>query len=313
MNQEFDAITHLFQARTPFRHPTTSLGNGDDASVHHIPQGMELVVSTDIAVEDVHWPKDMSLDIAGARAVNAALSDLAAMGATPAWIWLAISAKDKQSLSQMSDGIVQTCVAHNVELAGGDTVNAPINSINVTVGGLVAKGTAMRRSAARVDDEVWVLGDLGLSAAGLKQWLSGQQDGIFVPHFQTIKPLYKQGMALRELGIQGCIDISDGLLQDLGHISKASQVGIHIDISLVQNLDSYQQLQAAFSTEETLKMMLSGGEDFALCFTAPATKHLALIELGAKHIGFCCEGSDVQLMQDGKSIDYNIKGYDHFG
>ncbi|MDQ7004184.1 MAG: thiamine-phosphate kinase [Ghiorsea sp.] len=313
MNQEFEAIAQLFQTRTPFRHPTTSLGNGDDASVHHIPEGMELVVSTDIAVEGVHWPQDMRLDIAGSRAVNAALSDLAAMGAVPAWIWLAISAKDKQSLAQMSDGIVQTCLTHNVELAGGDTVSAPINSINVTVGGLLSKDTAMTRSAAKVNDEAWILGDSGLSAAGLKQWLSGQQHGSFVPHFQMITPLYKQGAALRELGIQSCIDISDGLLQDLGHISKASQVCIQIDINLVKQLDSYQQLQAVFNTEETLKMMLSGGEDFALCFTAPATKYTSLIELGAKHIGFCCKGNGVQLMQGEKIIDYNIKGYDHFG
>ncbi len=312
MNQEFDAITHLFQARTPFRHPTTTLGNGDDASVHHIPENMEVVISTDTAVEGVHWPKDMSLGIAGSRAINAALSDLAAMGATPAWVWLAISAKDKPSLSQMSRGIVQACVTHHIELAGGDTVNAVVNSITVTVGGLVPKGAAMRRNAAIPGDKVWILGDLGLSAAGLQQWLQNKPSGRFISHFQTITPLYKQGIALREMGIQSCIDISDGLLQDLNHISQASQVGIDIDIHLIQKLDSYQNLTSELNAENALKMMLGGGEDYALCCTAPDTKHHLLTKLGAKHIGCCNKGSGVQLVQHGTMMDYNIKGYDHF-
>ena len=172
------------------------MGNGDDASTHVIPDGFELVVSTDTAVEAVHWPQDIPLDIAGNRAINAALSDLAAMGATPAWLWLAVMAKDAASLSSMSEGIVQACLSHKVELAGGDTVRSSTNTINVTVGGLLPKGQAMLRTHAQVGDDVWLLGNTGLAAAGLKQWFEGTYQGCFVPHFQHIKPLYQQGIAL---------------------------------------------------------------------------------------------------------------------
>ena len=312
MNQEFAAISRLFQQRTPFKHPSTQVGNGDDASTHAIPDGFELVVSTDTAVEAVHWPQDMPLDIAGGRAINAALSDLAAMGATPAWLWLAIMAKDAANLSSMSDGIVQACLMHNVELAGGDTVRSSTNSINVTVGGLLPKGHAMLRSHAQVGDDVWLLGNTGLAAAGLKQWFQGEKNGCFVPHFQHIKPLYNQGITLRKLGIRCCIDISDGLLQDAGHIAKGSTLGIHIDLAHIQNLACYQQLLPHFTEETCLKKVLSGGEDYALLCTAPASKRQALQSIDAQHIGTCVQGEGVHLIHEGKIVDYNIKGYDHF-
>jgi len=312
MNQEFDAISRLFQQRTPFKHPSTQVGNGDDASTHAIPDGFELVVSTDTAVEAVHWPQGMPLDIAGSRAINAALSDLAAMGATPAWLWLAIMAKDAANLSSMSDGIVQACLTHNVELAGGDTVRSSTNSISVTVGGLVPKGQAMLRTHAQVGDDVWLLGDTGLAAAGLKQWFQGEKNGCFVPHFQNIKPLYNQGITLRKLGIRCCIDISDGLIQDAGHIAKGSTLGIHIDLAHIQTLACYQQLLPHFDEETCLKKVLSGGEDYALLCTAPASKRQALQSIDAQHIGTCVQGEGVHLIHKGEIVDYNIKGYDHF-
>jgi len=312
MNQEFDAISHLFQQRTPLKHPTTQVGNGDDASTHVIPDDFELVVSTDTAVEGVHWPQDMPLAVAGSRAINAALSDLAAMGATPAWLWLAIMAKDATSLSSMSDGIVQTCLTHKIELAGGDTVRASNNSINVTVGGLLPKGQAMLRTHAQVGDDVWLLGNTGLAAAGLKQWFQGETKGCFVPHFQHINPLYKQGITLREMGIRCCIDISDGLLQDAGHIAKGSALSIHIDLTYIQNLACYQQLLPHFDKETCLKKVLSGGEDYALLCTAPTSQQQAMQNIGAQHIGRCVQGEGVHLIHKGKTVDYNIKGYDHF-
>ena len=312
MNHEFDAISRLFQQRTPFQHPTTQVGNGDDASTHIIPDGFELVVSTDTAVEAVHWPQDMPLDIAGGRAINAALSDLAAMGATPTWLWLAIMAKDAASLSSMSDGIVQACLTHKVELAGGDTVRSSTNSINVTVGGLLPKGQAMLRSNAQAGDDIWLLGNTGLAAAGLKQWFQDEQQGCFVSCFQHIQPLYNQGMKLRELGVRCCIDISDGLLQDAGHIAKGSHLGLHIDLARIQSLSCYQQLLPHFGEEISLKKVLSGGEDYALLCTALVSHQQALQDMHAQHIGTCVQGEGVYLTHEGKIVDYNIKGYDHF-
>ncbi len=312
MNHEFDAIRRLFQQRVPFTHQTTTVHNGDDASVHDIPEGFEMVISTDTAVQAIHWPVDMPLNIAGARAVNAALSDLAAMGAMPAWIWLAISAKDKQSLAQMSDGIVQTCLAHNIELAGGDTTRSATNAINVTVGGLIPKGSAMTRTSAKRDDEIWLLGELGLSAAGLKQWQSGDINGKFVPHFQTIKPQLKQGIQLRELGVQCCLDVSDGLLQDTGHLCHGSNLSFEIEVTKLQTLQSYQQLPPLFGEEKSLEMMLNGGEDYALLFTAKPSLHSKLLNIGAHHIGQCVSGDSVHLKNKGQIIDYTMNGFDHF-
>jgi thiamine-monophosphate kinase len=313
MNQEFDAISQLFQARVTQQHDSTSLGNGDDASVHSLPHGFELVISTDSAIQGVHWPEDMPLSMAGSRAVYAALSDLAAMGAQPTWIWLAITAENKQALSDMSDGIVAICNQHQLELAGGDTTRASSNAITVTVGGLVPQGKTIARSTAQVGDEVWLLGDIGLSAAGLEAWLKGEKDSVFLQHLQHIKPLYHQGLKLRELGVSSCIDISDGLLQDANHIAKASGVAMHIQLSSIQALPAYQQLHKQFSEEESLKLMLSGGEDYALLFTANTNLHADLKALGAHVIGQCDKGDTVRLYSQGEAIDYQIKGYDHFG
>jgi len=311
MNHEFDAIAKLFQQPTPFQHPTTCIGNGDDASTHRIPDGYELVISTDTAVENIHWPHDMELNIAGARAINAALSDLAAMGAKPAWIWLSVMAKNTQDLQHMSLGIVQACQNHHVELAGGDTVSSPINALNVTVGGLIKNGKAMTRNAANIEDEVWLMGDLGLSAAGLNQWLEGEHEGVFTPHFQKIHPQLEQSQNLIKLGVQCCIDVSDGLLQDAGHIAKASQVGIIFDIENIKQLPAYTKLQH-LGDEKALKNILSGGEDYALLCTAPVVLHDDLLSMGAHYIGHCIDGNSVRLHHDGRAIDYNIKGFDHF-
>ena len=311
MTSEFDAISRLFKKRTPFIHPLTQLPNGDDASVHLVPNDMELVVSTDTAVSGVHWPEDMSLDIAGHRAVCAALSDLAAMGAKATWVWIAVMAKDSPSLVKMSNGIVQACQEHLVELAGGDTVSSTTNTINVTVGGLVPKGSAMTRAKACLDDEIWLLGDLGLSAMGLEQWLSGNQTGNYVPNFQHITPQLDAAEHIRNLGVRCCMDISDGLLQDANHIAKASNVSLNFDIEKLQTLPSFQKL-AQTNKDNALKLILSGGEDYALLFTAPASLHQSLKTFDAHKIGGCTYGSTARLFHHSSEIEYNVKGYDHF-
>ena len=312
MNHEFDAIAEYFQNPATHRHSTTVVGNGDDASVHHIPDGYALVMSTDTAIESVHWPKAMPLNIAGNRAVHAALSDLAAMGATPAWLWLAITARDMTALQAMSKGIVQACGTHHLELAGGDTTCGNTNTITVTAGGLVPQGKAMLRTLAQEGDEVWLLGDVGLAAAGLKQWLDDKRQGCFVPYFERIQPRYTQGERLRQAGVRCCMDVSDGLLQDAGHIATASQLQIQIDLEHIRQLDCYQKLTSYFDAETSLKKVLSGGEDYALLCTAPPELRQDLLKLQAVRIGNCLPGEGVHLTHRGQVIDYNIKGFDHF-
>jgi len=311
MTSEFDAISRLFKKRTPYIHPLTQVGNGDDASVHQVPKDKELVISTDAAVSGVHWPEDMPLDIAGHRAVCAALSDLAAMGAKATWVWIAVMAKDSPSLVKMSTGIVQACHNHQIELAGGDTVSSATNAITVTVAGLVPKSTAMTRGNACPDDEIWLLGNLGLSAMGLEQWFAGKHEGDFVSSFQRITPQLEAGEQLRELGVRCCMDVSDGLLQDANHIAKASNVSLNFVIEKLQSAPSFKKL-AHINKDKALKLTLSGGEDYALLFTAPASLHQSLKKLGALNIGDCSEGNSARLFLQGSEIEYNVKGYDHF-
>ncbi|MDX8383978.1 MAG: thiamine-phosphate kinase [Ghiorsea sp.] len=311
---EFSAIAQLFQDRATLQHPATRIANGDDASVHAVPQGMELVVSTDSAVSGVHWPVDMPLDIAAKRAMGAALSDLAAMGAEATWVWLSVVAKDMQSLQAISDGIVDICQQYKLELAGGDTVHAAVDMLNITVAGLLPTAQAMTRSDAQIGDDIWLCGDLGLSAWGLQQWLSGNKhDKKDIEAFQTIQPLLQEGVQLRQLGVRCCMDVSDGLLQDAGHIARASNMLLSLDVQKIKQLAAYPLLMQSLSDEEALSMMLSGGEDFALLFTAKATLRSALENMNASMIGVCKRGKGTEVLQHGQQVHFESKGYDHFG
>jgi len=316
MNNEFDFIHQLFQSKTSVKHPLTQLGIGDDASVHAIPAGFELVVSTDTAIEGVHWPEDFPLDLAAGRAVNAALSDLAAMGAKASWVWLAITGANKEALQAMSLGIVSACEKHQVELAGGDTTRSPakhpINSLSLTVGGLIPEGKSMCRNQAKIGDDVWLAGNLGLSAAGLKQWFAKQRNGTFVSHFSHIEPLLDIGSFLLAQDIQCCIDISDGLLQDASHIAKASKLHINFCWEALQKLPSFAKLSVDFNEDVVQALMLTGGEDYALLFTAPADKREHLEQADLHLIGVCQQGAGVSINQAGQAMPVKKQGFDHF-
>ncbi|MDQ6988724.1 MAG: thiamine-phosphate kinase [Mariprofundaceae bacterium] len=304
MKGEFQAIEALFRKRVPFCHETTYLSNGDDASVHDIPAGFSLAISTDTAVEGVHWPSDMPLDVAAKRAVCAALSDLAAMGAKACWIWLSVVARDQRALQDMSDGVVEVCQQYQLELAGGDTVSAAVNMLNVTVGGLLPQGKALSRTKALVGDDIWLLGDVGLSAQGLEQWLNGDSAGDCITFFQHIQPQLEQGEALLNMGVLCCMDISDGLLQDASHLAAASQVGLWIEQEKLKRLKCYEKT--------SLSKMLAGGEDYALLCTAPVLMRRQLLQLQAQRIGSCHVGNAVKLMHQGQEVKLEIQGYDHF-
>jgi len=320
MNHEFDAIRKLFQQRVSQQDELTHVANGDDASVHIVPDGLAWVQSTDTSIVGVHCPEDMALAIAGHRAVCSALSDLAAMGAKAHWLWLAVMAKSSEDLEQMSLGMVQACLEYKIELAGGDTTSCPnTNAITVTVAGLLPENSAMTRKAAKEGDEIWLLGDMGLSALGLKLWqdesiennafTAKQQQALIA--FQQIKPLLEQGVKLRQAGVSCCIDISDGLLQDAGHIAKASQVAMHIDVEKIQALPAFviiQRLEPALA----LSLMLQGSEDYALLCTAPTSLHQTLKKMGASLIGSCHAGNRVILLEYGEPITFEQKGFDHF-
>ncbi len=306
---EFELIEQAFRRHSPPAHPMTRVANGDDASVHEIPPDMELVISTDTSVAGIHWPDDFPLDQAADRAVCAALSDLAAMGAEACWLWLSVLAKAAADAEIMGKGVNAALNRYSVELAGGDTVAAPVNALCLTVGGVLPKGAAMRRDSAKFGDDLWLCGMTGRSALGLRQWQEGQHDGRFVLDFCRVEPLLKEGIRLRELGVKCCIDVSDGLLQDAGHVARASGVGMSVNL---ESLPGWQEVISEVSYEQALSSVLAGGEDYALLFTVPVDLRSKLETL-AERIGSCSQGSCVEVLHDGQAIQAPMKGFDHFG
>jgi len=304
---EFNYIEQFFRSKSSVKQGSTDVCNGDDASVHHLETDEALVVSTDTAVAGVHWPHDFSLVQAAERAVGAALSDLAAMGAEARWAWVSVMSHSKEGLHDMGEGVANVLNRYHVELAGGDTVHAPIYALNITVAGVVKKGTAMQRNKASVGDRVWLVGKLGFASLGLKQWQAGEKDGTLVPSFRDIEPKLEQGARLRELGVSCCIDVSDGLLQDAGHIASASNVGMQFELS---RFPEWQNMVERVGVESATEAMLSGGEDYALLFTAPAA--LFGLESFADCIGEVNDSLEMTVLLDGQQVTYTHVGYEHF-
>jgi len=305
---EFNLIEHAFRGRAPFVHALTRLPNGDDASTHSVPDGQEIVMSTDISVAGKHWPEDFPLNDAACRAVNAAVSDLAAMGATPAWMWLGVMAKSSDDADQMGQGVAMALESVSMELAGGDTVNSPVNALSVTVAGLLPEGSSMRRDAARAGQDVWLCGNAGFSAHGLQQWMQGKHEGNHVPFFREVHPLLDEGIRLRELGVSCCIDVSDGLFADAGHVADASGVELYL---WLEKIDGFVALLHTMGEQEAMRFVLGGGEDYSLFFIAPAEQREAL-ETFACRIGESREGSGVCVTLNGRNINVDNKGYNHF-
>lgn len=304
---EFELIWDAFLQGAPRPHPETSVVNGDDASVHGIPEGMELVISTDTSVIDVHWPKEFPLDLAADRAVCAALSDLAAMGAEARWAWLSVMAPQAEALEEIGNGANAGLARHGVELAGGDTVRAATTAMTITVGGIVPAGEAMVRSAASVGDRVWMVGWAGFASLGLKQWQAGMDEGYFKSYFSEVKPRLEQGIKLRELGIRCCIDVSDGVLADAGHVAMASGVSMELELSL---FPGWNKLCHKVGEKLAAKAVAGGGEDYALIFTAP--EGMSWLDSIATRIGKCVKGSGVVLKLNGEQLEGLDAGYDHF-
>jgi len=307
MNHEFQLIEQCF--KHPYRHPLTQLGNGDDASVHAISNGDELVVSTDASVLGVHWPKDFPLDQAADRAVCAALSDLAAMGAKATWLWSTVFLQSPQQAKHFATGIHAACQRHQIEIAGGDTVHAPYPALNITVAGLVPKKQAMRRDTANIGDDIWLFGQTGHAALGLTHWIQHKRSSHFVKAFSHITPQLEQGILLQRMGVRCCIDISDGLMQDAQHIAKASDLQLQLHIEYL-NLDLLQD--DLTNKQQAIQLALSGGEDYGLLFSASPQLQQQLIQMHCQRIGTCVEGTGVHIFQQGQRQHFDVQGYDHF-
>ena len=315
---EFDLIERIRQrVQHAARREDVLLGIGDDAALLRVPPGHDLVVATDALNVGVHFPHDTAAADIGWKALAVNLSDLAAMGARPAWCTLALSLphSDGTWLDGFLDGFLELASTHGVALVGGDTTRGPL-SVCVTVHGLVPQGAALRRDAARVGDAVWVTGALGDAAAALAQLQAGGvADPALRARLDRPEPRVELGLAL--VGVaHACIDLSDGLLQDLGHVCTASGVGAEIDVDALPASPAL----AARSSGDTLRgEQACGGDDYELCFTAPESAGDAVREAAAvtgmavTRIGRIVAGQGVTpMLADGSAWRPPRSGYAHF-
>ncbi|PJK07802.1 thiamine-phosphate kinase [Lysobacteraceae bacterium NML08-0793] len=312
---EFDLIERI--RRRSLARPDVLLGIGDDAALLAPPARMQLVVATDTLNHGVHFPPQThSFDI-GWKSLAVNLSDLAAMGAQPAWVSLSLSLPDADSgwLDGFIDGFMQLAAQHDMALIGGDTTRGPL-SVCVSVIGFIEPGKALRRDAAQVGDDVWVSGTLGDAAAALALWQQGSpMPQALRQRLDRPEPRLALGQQLAGLA-HAAIDISDGLLADVGHIAAASRVGIEIDL---QHLPTSAALQALDVAQQTrLHWQAGGGDDYELCFTAPAAQRDAILArayacaTGVSRIGRVRAGAGVSALLSGQPVQANRSGFQHF-
>lgn len=289
------------------------IGIGDDAAVLRVPAGHALVVATDTLNSGVHFPDETTPADIGWKALAVNLSDLAAMGAQPAWCSLSLSlpAVDTQWLDAFLDGFLALAAQHDVALVGGDTTRGPL-SICVTAHGIIDPVRVLRRDAAQACDDVWITGTLGDAAGALSQWRSGVSIDLSLrARLDRPLPRIAAGRALLEVA-HAAIDVSDGLLADLGHVCKASGVGAEVDIDA---LPASPALSAAFDHATRRQLQATGGDDYELCFTAAQAGRphierisndlgLAMTRIGSIRAGDvvhaqCSDGSDWSAVRNG--------------
>ncbi|MDH5784893.1 MAG: thiamine-phosphate kinase [Chromatiales bacterium] len=312
---EFSLIESFFERRRRGR-DDVALGIGDDAALLRPPIGMLLATAVDTLIEGVHFPVNTPPEAIGHKALAVNLSDLAAMGAEPAWATLSLSMPEPNEafLKAFADGLFALAEQFDVELVGGDTVRGPL-VLTVQVTGFVPEGDELTRAGARPGDLLYVSGTLGDAAAGLEQVQSGTLDSEDArwlrERLDRPTPRVALGQALRGVATS-CIDISDGLCADLGHIMERSILGAEIDSSL---LPLSSQLLSVKDEEAARQLALYGGDDYELCFTVPETKEAELMRFAATFdvpitkIGEV--NNEVSVMRiDGEPV--TTSGYDHF-
>ena len=332
------ALIDLIRERCDVTRADVRLGIGDDAALLAVPAGQLLTVSTDTLVAGVHFPHEaMARDI-GWKALAVNLSDLAAMGAEPAWATLALTlpSADARWVAEFADGFAELARDYRVALVGGDTTQGPL-SITVTIHGFVPEAAALTRAGARAGDGVYVTGTLGDAAAGLKLSLpslakeGSKASNFFLPlragegaeggRGQLLERLHRpapriaQGLLLRGRAT-ACIDVSDGLAADLRHICTASGVGAQID---AYALPASPELIAAFGTDDRRALQLAGGDDYELCFTVPDAlapdllRDLADSGCAATRIGHVVSGAGVNVRDArGNLVELPKRGWEHF-
>ncbi len=277
-SSEFALIKKYFQNLTD-DDSSVQCGIGDDAAVIQIPHNMEIVLSIDTLLEETHFPADTHPSDIAYKALAVNLSDMAAMGAVPKWVLLSISLpeSDEVWLEQFASGFLELAKQHSLNLIGGDTSRGPL-SITIQIQGLVPTGKALKRNGAQKGDLIYVSGTLGDAGVGLdiiqqKLVIADEYKKFFITCLNRPEISIDAGLHLRDVA-SSAIDISDGLISDLGHILEASHVGAEIEMDKIPLSEGMQQ---CINKMVAWNYALTSGDDYKLCFTAPAEQHDLII------------------------------------
>ncbi|TCV94384.1 thiamine-phosphate kinase [Biostraticola tofi] len=318
---EFDLIARYFDRVRSVRRDV-AVGIGDDCALLSVDEKKLIAVSTDTLVSGIHFLPDISPADLGYKSLAVNLSDLAAMGADPAWLSLALTLPEVNEpwLAAFSDSLFDLLNYYGMQLIGGDTTRGPL-SLTLTIQGLIPAGSALTRSGARIGDWIYVTGTLGDSAAGLailQDRLTvaekADRDYLLSRHLRP-QPRILQGQALRKLA-SSAIDLSDGVIADLQHILKRSDCGARL---FLDEIPRSAALLRQTSMEQSLQWALAGGEDYELCFTVPEINRGALdVALGHTGADFTCIGQigpkseGIQFISNNRPVENIWLGYDHF-
>ncbi|WP_028454795.1 thiamine-phosphate kinase [Chitinilyticum litopenaei] len=312
---EFDLIARYFTREAP----NADLGVGDDCALLSVPAGMQLAVSADMLVSGRHFFPDADPYRLGHKALAVNLSDLAAMGAVPRWftLSLALPQADEAWLAPFSRGLLELAEQHGLSLVGGDTTCGPL-TIAIQIAGELPRGSGLLRSAGQAGDDVWVSGELGAAAAAVMHGTGRIRlgDAARLAAFARLDcptPRVALGQRLRGIA-HAALDISDGLAGDLRHICAASGCAAELWLAALPAAACLAELPMALRHEA----LLSGGDDYELCFTAPPARRAVLqalateLRLPLTRVGCLRAGQGVHVLHDGQDIRWQHGGFDHF-
>ncbi len=304
------ALIQRFFTRQQVSNPTTRLGVGDDCALMSIPDGYELAVTTDTMVENVHFFAGADPELLGHKLLAVNLSDLASMGAIPVSVTLALTLPkvDEDWLTAFAKGFLTLAERYSVDLIGGDTTSGPL-TLTVQAMGLVPKGQALMRSTAKPGDFIYMTGSLGDAGLGLKikQGYDCANPDAALKRFNRPDPQVEAGLAL--IGIaNACIDLSDGLAGDLGHILEQSQAGACLDW---EALPLSEAVLAYINDTGDWSMPLVAGDDYELCFTV-SPEQVGRLTVDCRKIGVIESRLGLRLNKSGDIQPLKVKGFEHF-
>ncbi|MDU8923899.1 thiamine-phosphate kinase [Pasteurellaceae bacterium LIM206] len=329
---EFSLIDNFFTKPQTNVRSEVLLAIGDDCAVIEPPVGYQLAITTDTMVENSHFYPDIDPKDLGYKAVATNLSDLAAMGATPTWISLALTLPkaDEQWLAAFSEGMFELLNEHQITLIGGDTTSGTVPSVTITAHGTLKNTTALCRHKAQAGDWIYVSGTIGDGLAGFYLLRELYQNGkghknlnehqaFLIRRNLHPTPRIALGKMLAEQRLaRAALDLSDGLVGDLGHILDRSGVSAVLNL---QDLPCSDALLALYGREQAELMALQGGEDYELCFTVPDEKKAALTDyLSGLDVPCRCIGRivarnparPIQYYRHGEPVDLTVSGFEHF-